>query len=233
LYKKCAITTLLNDDEPTKILSEYNSILFEPVNPDDDAEEIALYAQHPGTTDEIKECLKDLKVLNPKDFKLILKWHKKMRKFGSLETEKTAPESIELTEEQKYNLLQQEIDDRIKKEARRRKKKMKERLKKIQNMRLKIGVGNIEDEFEAPTDAGLFHLTSIRKQLALENLNDSNMDKALKILKKAKKDEEVPVIESDSEYSDPEVELDIKNERYLDLMYERYIKDNENYRKKN
>jgi len=216
------------------MLTEYNYIGFEAIDPDDDLEEISLYEKHPDTSEEIKECLKDIKVLNAKDFKTILKWRMVMRKFASLEKEVTPPEPIELTEEQKYNLMQQEIEDKLKKEARRRKKKMKAHLKKIQKMRLKLGIANIEDEFEAPTDTGLFHISSIRKQEDLTDLTESNqMDIELKILEQVKKQEQpAAVIESDSEYSDPDVGHDLKTEKYLDIMYENYIRDNQAYRKK-
>jgi len=131
LFKKCSVTTFIHTEDPIKILAEYNVIAWEPVDKDDDMEEISLYQQHPDSTEEIKECLKDIKVLNAKDFKLLLKWRLAMRKFAALDKkEELAPEPVELTDEQKHNLIEQEIEDKIKKEARRRKKKMHARLKK-------------------------------------------------------------------------------------------------------
>jgi AdoMet-dependent rRNA methyltransferase SPB1 len=243
LFKKCSIIKLIHSEDPTKVLSVHNTIAFEVIDPEDDMEEISLYEQHPDTTDEIKECLKDLKVLNPKDFRNILKWRNAMRKFGSLEKEAESVQPVELTDEQKFNLMQQEIDDKIRKEVKRRKKKMRARLQKIQKMRLKLGISNfIEDEFEAPTDSGLFNISSIRKSETLnlltsdEPLSDrrlSRMDEEMKILKVARKEEKpIAVLDSDSEYSDHEREHEFRTEKYLDMMYERYIKDNLTYRKK-
>jgi len=94
-----------------------------------------------------------------------------MRKFADLEKKEAPPEPVELTEEQKYEQMQEEIQDKLKKEVRRRKKKMKTHLKKIKKMRLKLGIANIEDEFEAPTDSGLFHMSTIRKQSDLKKIN--------------------------------------------------------------
>jgi hypothetical protein len=37
------------------------------------------YETHKLTTDEIKECVKDLKVLSKADFKRLLKWRLKLR----------------------------------------------------------------------------------------------------------------------------------------------------------
>lgn len=87
---------------------------------EDDAEERGLLMQHPATTQEIKECLEDLKVLNGKDFKGLLRWRVTLRDFaiGNEKEEKEEEkeeEKIELTEEQQQNLLQQEMDDTVKK----------------------------------------------------------------------------------------------------------------------
>jgi len=116
LFKKCTVAKFINSEDPVKILAEYNQIAFEADNEEDNAEEIRLYEQHPKTTNDIKECLSDLKLLNAKDFKLLIKWRLAMRKFGELDAnkEESIPENpVELTEEQKQDLLQQEIEDKI------------------------------------------------------------------------------------------------------------------------
>lgn len=55
-----------------RMLSQYSAIVFRECPPvdwvtrdrddEDDKEERGLYLSHPATTEEIKECLKDLKV---------------------------------------------------------------------------------------------------------------------------------------------------------------------------
>jgi len=118
LFKKCSVATFINSEEPVTILAEYNVIAFEAVDEDDDTEEINLYTQHPKTTEEIKHCLNDLKVLNSKDFKTLLKWRVLMRKFAELDhEEEKIPEPVELTEDQKEDLLQQEIEDKLKQQG--------------------------------------------------------------------------------------------------------------------
>jgi hypothetical protein len=55
-------------------------------------------------------------VLNPRDFKRVLKWRVVMRDFAlgdEKEEEEKEEEKIELTEEQQQNLLQQELDDKV------------------------------------------------------------------------------------------------------------------------
>lgn len=125
------------------MLSQYSSIVFRDCPPadwvqrdrdsEDDAEERELLLSHPSTNVEIKECLSDLKVLtlsssslsdwnkvlNAKDFKGLLKWRVTLREFAQGDEEKETNEeeqvpAIELTEEQQQNLLQQELDDKVK-----------------------------------------------------------------------------------------------------------------------
>ena len=40
-----------------------------------------VFAHHPLTTDELKECFQDIKVLGPREINMMVKWREKMRKF--------------------------------------------------------------------------------------------------------------------------------------------------------
>lgn len=44
-----------------------------------DGEENAALAEHPATKDEVRECLKDIKVLGRKELRELLNWRKTMR----------------------------------------------------------------------------------------------------------------------------------------------------------
>lgn len=52
-------------------------VIFSSIQLIFDAEEIK---NHRLTTDEIKECAKDIKVLGRREIRLILTWHKNVRK---------------------------------------------------------------------------------------------------------------------------------------------------------
>ena len=40
-----------------------------------------VFAHHPLTTEELKEYFQDIKVLGPREIKMVVKWREKMRKF--------------------------------------------------------------------------------------------------------------------------------------------------------
>ena len=62
LFKKGSVLEFILADDPMPILAEFNELSFQPHKEGEDAEELKLYLQHPKTTQEIQECLKDLKV---------------------------------------------------------------------------------------------------------------------------------------------------------------------------
>lgn len=128
LYTECSVLHFIKSDDPVVVLGSHNAIVFK-AKEGEDQEEIDLYFKHPSTTEEIKACLADLKVLNAKDFKLLLKWRAAMKEFDKAaeeEEEEEEPQEPEfaLTEEQKDNLLQQEIEDKLRQKSRAKKKKV-------------------------------------------------------------------------------------------------------------
>eukprot|EP01126_Amoeba_proteus_P048581 TRINITY_DN5627_c0_g1_i10.p1 TRINITY_DN5627_c0_g1~~TRINITY_DN5627_c0_g1_i10.p1 ORF type:complete len:890 (-),score=254.32 TRINITY_DN5627_c0_g1_i10:305-2974(-) len=278
LHKSCDVLDFIYCFDPVAILSDYNNIVFGPCPPvpdvererdvEDDEEERSLYHTHPRTTDEIKECLKDLKVLGKKDFRGLLRWRVLMRDFASLNPKKEPQEKeeIELTEEQKENLLQQEMEDKINQMARLKKKKLAKRKKLQQKFLMRTGLrgdtGDVEG-FEAPTDLELFDLSSVKNKDTLDNLtgsdlvnliNESNMNEGiyfgetdsteLKLMEENyamlendtmpnEHDESYDQGESDedgNEDDEDDDEVDVEKrrrdrqvEKYLDIMYERFL----------
>jgi len=80
LHKKCSVLKLIEADSPAEILGQYNQIVFEQVEEGENEELIKQLEKNPLTTEEIKNCLSDLKVLNARDFRGILKWITKLKK---------------------------------------------------------------------------------------------------------------------------------------------------------
>lgn len=103
-------------------------------------------------------------VLNAKDFKGLLRWRVTIRNFAMGDEDKDKEEEkepeVELTEEQKQNLLQQEMDDKIKQMARLRKKKLVKRRKQQARFSMRMGLHTsmADEEFEAPHEGVLFSL---------------------------------------------------------------------------
>uniref|UniRef100_A0A6B2KXI7 Putative rRNA methyltransferase n=1 Tax=Arcella intermedia TaxID=1963864 RepID=A0A6B2KXI7_9EUKA len=267
LFKRCSVLKFIHAEEPIKILAEYNSIDFQ-VDDEEKAEEerkvdeqeIEMYKSHAKTDNEVIECLKDLKLLNGNDFKKLLKWRFAMRKFAALDKEEEEPEEkpqIQLTDEQKNDLLEQEMDDALKLSEKKKKKKIKEKEKKIQKFRTRQGMFGNGDDFDAPTEESLFNLKTIRRQadlktllgkqaletahLGMGSMDDPDfglMDEEEIYQKSGEKKPKKRDIESelffakDEEGLEPDQVLDKRMEMYMDMMYQQYLSANIEYRKK-
>merc|ERR1712058_202398 len=78
LYKEANASDFIMGSDTIKILNESNAIVIDTPR----------IEKHPRTTVEIKECLKDLKVLGMKDLRMLKKWRDALRKeFQELDEE--------------------------------------------------------------------------------------------------------------------------------------------------
>jgi hypothetical protein len=76
----CPPLTLQQNEDPVRVLTDYTEIVF--------ASGLCKQARALGcTSDEIVECLKDIRVLGKKDLKLLLQWREQCRQHLGLETE--------------------------------------------------------------------------------------------------------------------------------------------------
>uniref|UniRef100_A0A4W4FJZ5 pre-rRNA processing protein FTSJ3 n=1 Tax=Electrophorus electricus TaxID=8005 RepID=A0A4W4FJZ5_ELEEL len=71
LYHTFSATEFLRTENPVDFLSKTSEITF-------DSPELE---SHPATSDEIKECCKDIKVLGRKELRVLLSWRSKLRRF--------------------------------------------------------------------------------------------------------------------------------------------------------
>lgn len=71
LYHSFTVTTFLKADNAIDFLGKASAITFD----NDDLE------SHPATSEEIKECCRDIKVLGRKELRLLLNWRSKLRKY--------------------------------------------------------------------------------------------------------------------------------------------------------
>lgn len=135
---------------------------------------------HKLTTDEIKECCKDIKVLGKGDLKLLLNWRKRLRTLleAAKKEESNTPEKVVPDEEELLNDLENEADElelSVLKEAKKKKKKILQARQKLQKRyALKMIMKN--DEPIIQEDRGLFNLNRIRNNNLAQIEEDTNLE---------------------------------------------------------
>ncbi|KAL2023934.1 hypothetical protein VTK56DRAFT_711 [Thermocarpiscus australiensis] len=224
-YKEIAASEFIQTTDPIAILGQYNRLTFEQPKNGDVA--LAALDKLPETTDEIRACCADLKVLGRKDFKLLLKWRLKVREIFGFPTKKAtkapvAEEVAEVEEMDEELKIQEELQrikekESAKKKKERRKeneKKHKEIVRMQMNMTAPMDIGM---EQEGPKE--MFRLKSIDQTDALRRIAKGKM--AMLTEAEARRDRDSGIGssgETDNESDDDGDRL----ERELDNMYEQY-----------
>jgi len=214
LYKECSVADFVESLDPVTMLGEYNRFVFD--------ERAKKYLEHPATNNEIKACMEDLKVLNKKDFRGLLKWRDKMQQHFSVKEEQPALEGVEkeekreLTPEEEEQLRLEELNmaaQRVAQAAKRKEKKRREHtLKQRKRMAFQT---EVLDEFDAPgaEEDELFNLKRLRHPNLLTALEQNDQPDA--VLEGSSSDEEEEAEENE------EVEIDSDD----DDAYNRYVEE--------
>lgn len=139
LYKETPLNDFIRDDEPINSLGSLNKLL--PYTSDDAEWRILKKLRH--CTPEFRECIKDLKVLGKKDFKLILKFRKEARAILGLdevpELADVKPEESPMSEEEQITLELEKLTAK-QKQRRRREKKRENELKQKEIKRMQMSM---------------------------------------------------------------------------------------------
>lgn len=192
LFKKLDVMEYITASKFIDMLAEANSITFDA---SDEAVKTILAA--PGTTDEIKACCQDLKVLGRRDFKMLLNWRLRMRKLLQLDAEEqpAAPEPVvETTPEEELELL----NESMKKKLRREKRKTLERKAKLR-MKLQLQMGNADDIAQDVQGDSFFSLKGVSRAVAAAGSIDASNLGALSDSEQDSPDESASECESESE----------------------------------
>ncbi|KAM0788753.1 hypothetical protein ACM66B_002845 [Microbotryomycetes sp. NB124-2] len=139
LHKECTVSQFIKSADPIGVLGRFGQMKW---STDEDKK----LAKHPLTTNEIKACVDDLKILGKKDFKNLLKWRLAIREDLGLDvkvqdteefTEQAEVESMD--EEEQIN---QELDRLTKEELHRkrreRRKANEKKAREVQKMQLNM-----------------------------------------------------------------------------------------------
>jgi AdoMet-dependent rRNA methyltransferase SPB1 len=224
-FKEIPASQFIQSTDPIDILGTYNKLSLEQQPNGDIA--LATLDRLPETTQEIRDCCADLKVLGRKDFKLLLRWRLKVRETFGFATKKNGEEEkkneedgdvdIEsMDEEMKIQEDLQRMKDgesKQKKKERRKdnEKKRKDIVRMQMNMTTPMEIG-IEQAGPLGED-GMFALKTVDKAGAIDKVARGKMHTIIE--HKSRPDFEV------EEVSDSDSDGDAL-ERQLDSMYEQY-----------
>uniref|UniRef100_A0A671UWM2 pre-rRNA processing protein FTSJ3 n=1 Tax=Sparus aurata TaxID=8175 RepID=A0A671UWM2_SPAAU len=179
LYHSFTVTTFLKADNAIDFLGKASAITFD----NDDLE------SHPATSEEIKECCRDIKVLGRKELRLLLNWRSKLRKYlaKKLKTEakqldndinlssdeeaadeeepdkkKNEEEEEENEEEEMEKKLAELKAEEVAELKRKKRKLLKERRKQRERVELKMDLPGVS--IADTNDSSMFSLSTINKQ---------------------------------------------------------------------
>ena len=143
-------------------------------------------ANHPTTTPEIKECMKDIKVLGKREIRLIINWRKKIKKEMDEQSEgqkATQAENNEEAEDNDTDKEDAELQEQLAKLEGDEKKALKRKIKKTRRERAKLQhkmdmkMVLPDDKLEIEGELGLFELKKIKSKNQLDEVEagDSSM----------------------------------------------------------
>uniref|UniRef100_A0A8C9S3X0 pre-rRNA processing protein FTSJ3 n=1 Tax=Scleropages formosus TaxID=113540 RepID=A0A8C9S3X0_SCLFO len=200
LYHNFSVTEFLRAENPVDFLSKASEISF-------DNDELTC---HPATTNEIKECCRDIRVLGRKELRLLLNWRGKLRRFlakklkeeakqldqeislssseGESDTEqerkkKDSAEKVEggdSDEEEMAKKLAELKAEEVAELRRKKKKLLRERRKQRERVELKMDLPGVS--IADDPDASMFSLSKINKAKALCEISKGDMKVADDVL---------------------------------------------------
>ncbi|KAL4931500.1 rRNA methyltransferase spb1 [Aspergillus undulatus] len=226
-FKEVPVTEFINTTDPISILGSCNKLSFQQLPGGDLA--LATLDRLPETTDEIRNCCEDLKVLGKKEFRNLLRWRLKVReKFGLVvkqrpakteeaeEVAEIAPMDDELAIQEELLRLKEKESSRSKKERRKENEKKRKEIVRMQmhmTTPMDIGIEQLGPNGEDATfslkraeRAGAKDVMASGKEMAIESESEES--------------------ESESEYESDDEEDRL--ERELDSLYEQYQESKEN-----
>ncbi len=222
-HKEIAVTEFIHTTDPIAILGSINQLSFQQ-RPNGDLA-LATLDRLPETTDEIRTCCSDLKVLGRKEFRNLLRWRLKVRdKFGltgkqkkeeAAEGEEVA-EVASMDEEMKIQEEMQRLRDQDNSKKKKERRKENERKQK-ELIRLQMHMTTPHDiglEQVGPNgDGAMFNLKSANRAESATKIASGKMN----VAGEESETSEDSLLEPDSDDGDGD-----RLDRELDSLYESY-----------
>eukprot|EP01133_Synstelium_polycarpum_P011486 gene11486-13394_t len=215
LKKTATVSEFIENNDHLVMLASNNAILFDV--------ESKLFKDHPSTTNEIIECLTDLKVLGKHDFKKLINWKKEMIAYKeSLEPKTEEPAAEAPVDDTNRLLTQEELDENLDKlieetmstmdKKKRKEKKRANEKKRALQRRIELDMVQVGDTIEQQDDEEVFALKKIKDhQFSIPVVGDHEIEDS---------DEEVEEFEGTEEDG---FDNDEYMEQQLEAEYAQYL----------
>jgi AdoMet-dependent rRNA methyltransferase SPB1 len=176
VYKDCSAAEFVLSDNHMVLLGSARSLKFD--------KESEVFERHPSTSDEVKECCKDVQVLGKRELRLLLSWRRKMRDFmksvggdsdnDDSHCDKPGEHSLQETDmdvvDKQVEVLRSEEEAALK----RKRKNLRKKIFKTKE-KLALRLQATEDNPGCERDQELFKLANITSQQHLSELHKGNM----------------------------------------------------------
>lgn len=231
-FKEVTVSEFIQTTDPIAILGGVNKLSFDQKPNGDIA--IATISKLPETTEEIRNCCADLKVLGRADFKRLLKWRLRVREIFGFSTKKKQAEEKDaeakaeaegevaevesMDEEMK---IQEELERMKEQETKKKKKERRAANEKKQKdiVRMQLGMTvpmDIGMEQSGPLgEESMFDLKKIDKAGALAQVAKGRMATFVEHERPEESSEEEEETDDEADHLD----------RELDAMYEDYVEN--------
>jgi AdoMet-dependent rRNA methyltransferase SPB1 len=225
-YKEIPASEFIQTTDPIAMLATYNKLTFDQSSRPNGDLALATLNRLPETTQEIRDCCADLKVLGRGDFRKLLKWRLAVREiFGFASKKKKTTEEEEqeevaevesMDDEMKIQEELQELKDKDNAEKKKQRRKENERKQK-EIIRMQMGmttpfeIGMEQAGINGDTES-MFALKPVDKAGELRMIVKGKMHTVIEEEKRAETPDE-------DDESDPEEDA---LERQLDAEYEAY-----------
>uniref|UniRef100_H2NUF0 pre-rRNA processing protein FTSJ3 n=1 Tax=Pongo abelii TaxID=9601 RepID=H2NUF0_PONAB len=219
LYHRTSVTDFLRAANPVDFLSKASEIMV-------DDEELA---QHPATTEDIRVCCQDIRVLGRKELRSLLNWRTKLRRYVAKKLKEQAKAlDISLREEEQLNQTLAEMKAQEVAELKRKKKKLlREQRKQRERVELKMDLPGVSIADEGET--GMFSLRTIRGQQLLEEVTQGDMSAADTFLSDLPRDD-IYVSDVEDDGDDTSLDSDLDPEELAGVRGHQGLRDQKRVR---